>query len=121
MRQREIRLPQRIDHCCKKEGTGMRSLIIVAAMMSATLAQAQTPPPAAPSPPPANAAAGDARARLMAADANKDGKWDKAEWLAGGRRERGFQMLDADSDGFVTQAELKDGMAKMQARRPEPQ
>lgn len=54
---------------------------------------------------------------LAAADANKDGKWDKAEWLAAGRRERGFQMLDADSDGFVSQAELKDGMAKMQARR----
>jgi hypothetical protein len=112
---------RRIDPCHKDEGTHMRSLIILAAMMSATLAQAQTPPPApppaAPSAPPANAATGDARARLMAADANKDGKWDKAEWLAAGRRERGFQMLDADSDGFVTQAELKDGMAKMQARQ----
>ncbi len=104
----------------------MRSLIIVAAMISATLAQAQTPPPAPPpaappATPSANAASGDARARLMAADANKDGKWDKAEWLAAGRRERGFQMLDADSDGFVTQAELKDGMAKMQARQAAPQ
>jgi hypothetical protein len=95
----------------------MRSLILIAAMLSATSAQAQTTPPAPAATPPANAAAGDARARLMAADANKDGKWDKAEWLAAGRRERGFQMLDADSDGFVSQAELKDGMAKMQARR----
>lgn len=100
----------------------MRSLIILAAMMPATLAQAQTPPPVAPSAaPPANAATGDARARLMAADANKDGNWDKSEWLAAGRRERGFQMLDADSDGFVTQAELKDGMAKLQARQATPQ
>ena len=57
----------------------------------------------------------DARARLMAADANKDGKWDKAEWLAAGRREMGFNMIDTDKDGFVTQPELKIGMDRMRA------
>jgi EF hand len=99
----------------------MRVLILAAALLAHTAVIAQTPapagaPPAAPAGAPA-AGAGEARAKLIAADANKDGKWDKAEWLAAGRRDRGFDFMDADSDGFVTQAELKDGMAKMQARR----
>jgi EF hand len=96
----------------------MRLMLIAALFAISGAASAQTPAapaPAAPDAPPPGGA--EARAKLMAADANKDGKWDKAEWLAAGRRERGFQMIDADSDGFVTQAELKDGMARMQARR----
>jgi hypothetical protein len=101
----------------------MRLLIAATTLIAASLASAQTPAPAAPAPaapagaPAAPAGANEARAKLIAADTNKDGKWDKAEWLAAGRRESGFQMLDADTDGFVSQAELKDGMAKMQARR----
>jgi hypothetical protein len=99
----------------------MRVLILAAALLAQSAAYAQTPapanaPPAASGSAPA-AGAGEARAKMIAADANKDGKWDKAEWLAAGRRERGFTFMDTDSDGFVTQAELKDGMAKMQARR----
>jgi hypothetical protein len=85
----------------------VRLIPAAALLLIAAAANAQTPP----------AGAAEARAKLAAADTNKDGKWDKAEWTAAGRRERGFQMLDADGDGFVTQAELKDGMAKMQARR----
>ena len=56
----------------------------------------------------------------MAADANKDGKWSKEEWLAAGRREMGFAMIDADKDGFVTQPELMEGMKRMQAMGMSP-
>ena len=65
--------------------------LFLALALLATPALAQTAPPASP------------RERLIAADANKDGKWSKEEWLAAGRREMGFAMIDADKDGFVTQ------------------
>lgn len=87
-------------------------LFLAASLLLATAAEAQTAPAGQ---------AGDARAKLMAADADKDGKWDKAEWLAAGRRERGFAFLDADKDGFVSQPELKEGMAKLQAIDASPQ
>ena len=86
-------------------------LFLIASIFAATAAMAQPAPPA-------NAAGmADARAKLMAADANKDGKWDKAEWLAAGRREMGFTFMDGDKDGFFTPAEMKAGMEKMQAMR----
>lgn len=88
----------------------MRIFLFTAMALSAAAAVAQTAP----------ADMADARARLMAADANKDGKWDKPEWLAAGRREMGFMLIDADKDGFVTQDELKAGMARMRAMQGAP-
>ncbi len=52
---------------------------------------------------------------LIAADANKDGAWDKAEWLAAGRREMGFNFIDTDRNGRVTREELQIGVAKARA------
>jgi len=80
--------------------------LFLALTLLATPALAQTPPAAAPASP---------RERLIAADSNKDGKWSKEEWLAAGRREMGFAMIDADKDGFVTQPELAEGMKRMRA------
>jgi hypothetical protein len=85
--------------------------LIIIAICAATAASAQ------PAPPTDAAGMADARAKLMAADANKDGKWDKAEWVTAGRREMGFVFMDGDKDGFVTPDELKSGMDKMQAMR----
>jgi hypothetical protein len=78
---------------------------------------AAVPTSAQPAPAPAQS---PARERLMAADADKDGRWSKAEWLAAGRREMGFAMLDADKDGFVTRPELADGMKRMRAMGMSP-
>ena len=50
-------------------------------------------------------------------DKNADGVVDKAEWIAAGRKEERFALVDADGDGKVTVDELKAAMAKMQARR----
>ncbi|PZN95694.1 MAG: calcium-binding protein [Alphaproteobacteria bacterium] len=91
----------------------MRLLLTTMALLAATAAAAQTPPTDA-------AGMAEARAKLVAADTNKDGKWDKDEWLAAGRREMGFRMLDADKDGFVTQPELKTGMDRMRAMQGSP-
>jgi hypothetical protein len=65
---------------------------------------------------PAGADTPDGRhAKLMAMDTDHDGKWSKAEWLAGGRKERSFDLMDTNHDGFLTVEELKTGRAKMKA------
>jgi hypothetical protein len=83
-------------------------LIALAAAALAAPALAQTPPP--PQAPPAKGA-------LRVADKNGDGALDKSEWLAAGRRERGFAMLDADNDGKLTRAEIRAGRERLAARR----
>ena len=50
-------------------------------------------------------------------DKNADGFVDKAEWVAAGRKEERFALVDADSDGKVTVDELKTAMSKMRAAR----
>ena len=80
--------------------------LIIIAICAATAASAQ------PAPPTDAAGMADARAKLMAADANKDGKWDKAEWAAAGRKPMGFGYADTNKDGFVSTDELKAAAAK---------
>lgn len=72
--------------------------LVAAAIIAATAANAQAP---------ADPAAAAARAKLIAADANKDGKWSLAEWTAAGRREMGHGFCDTSKDGLVDPAELK--------------
>jgi hypothetical protein len=54
-------------------------------------------------------------------DKNADGVVDKAEWVAAGRKEARFALVDADSDGKVTVEELTTAMSKMKARRQQKQ
>jgi hypothetical protein len=72
-------------------------LLVLATALIATAATAQAP---------ADPAAA-ARAKLIAADANKDGKWSLAEWTAAGRREMGHGFCDTSKDGLVDPVELK--------------
>lgn len=93
----------------------MRPLLIALTLLASPVeAHAQdnatAPPP--PSPP-----TEEARAKLIAADTDHDGRWSRAEWLAAGRRERGFDFMDTDKDGFLTPAEIKAGLERLQAMR----
>lgn len=86
----------------------MRLFLLAALLPAAALAAEPGQPPA-----PTGAAA----EKLLAADTDGDGSWSKAEWTAAGRRERGFDMLDADRNGLLTRAELRDGLTKLRERR----
>lgn len=54
-------------------------------------------------------------------DKNADGVVDKAEWVAAGRKEERFALVDADGDGKITVEELTTAMSKMKARREQQQ
>lgn len=103
-----------------------------------TAAQSSAPPPpmsgaAASSDAPSSGDAAGARAgrgegrggggaggggnRLQEADTNKDGILSKDEWTAAGLPDPIFGMFDADSDGKVTQDEMKAGREKIRQRR----
>ena len=89
-----------------------RLLPTVTLLAAATIAQpAVAGTPSAQGPAPADIA----RAKLIDADANKDSKWNKAEWLAAGRREMGFAFCDTNKDDLVDQAELKSCAEKARA------
>ncbi len=91
----------------------MRPAFIIAASLIATASIGAVI--AQPAPPAADTAAADRVAKLVAADANQDGKWNKTEWAAAGRREMGFNFCDGDKDGFVTKPELKTCAEKAKA------
>jgi hypothetical protein len=103
----------------------MRTMpLLIASVLFSAPAPAQTPQAQTPQAQTAQAAAptlpntangSDQIAKLLAADANKDGKWDLAEWLAAGRRERGFRFLDTNKDGFLTADEIKAGVERLRA------
>lgn len=83
----------------------MRRTIIAAALASITTlaagaAMAQMPAPAD---------------IIKAWDKNADGVVDKDEWVAAGRPEARFAMVDADKDGKITAEELTTAMARMRA------
>jgi Tfp pilus assembly protein FimT len=87
----------------------MRRTIIAAALASlttlaASAAMAQMPAPAE---------------IIKAWDKNADGGVDKAEWVAAGRPENRFAMVDTDKDGKISAEELTTAMARMRANRPQ--
>lgn len=57
------------------------------------------------------------RERFAAMDTDHDRRVSKAEWLAAGRKELGFAMMDANNDGYVTMNEMKAGREKIKAMR----
>jgi Ni/Co efflux regulator RcnB len=78
----------------------MPRLVILAALASALAA-------------PAAAAQQYTAEQLMKAwDKDRDGVLTKAEWLAAGRKEQGFNFADRDKNGKMTLEELRAGMAR---------
>lgn len=76
-----------------------------------------SPEPAVPGPSAASARPGARLAEAMARiDSNKDGAISRAEWTAAGRRDRGFELFDGDSDGKLTIEEIRSGLSKLRAR-----
>lgn len=52
-----------------------------------------------------------AKAAFDKADQDKDGALNLKEWKAMGRRDRGFQMMDANHDGKLTPEEIRSAIA----------
>lgn len=77
---------------------------IVVATAAVAFAQTDAPPPLR-----------DPAAIFAKADANKDSVIVLEEWLAIGRREMGFNLMDVDGNGKMTQAEFAAGLAKFRA------
>lgn len=77
---------------------------LAVAAAAAAFAQTDAPPPLR-----------DPAAMFAKADANKDSVIVLEEWLAIGRREMGFKLMDADGNGKMTQAEFAAGLAKFRA------
>ena len=91
-----------------------RSLTLIAICMFSLTALAQTPapPPATtgqdPQPPAATSRKGGKGQRgkfMKKMDANADGKIARDEWKG---KPEGFDKLDADQDGFLTAAEIRE-------------
>ena len=80
------------------------AMTIAAATSGTVLAQTGAPPQPR-----------DPAAMFAKADANKDKTIVLTEWLAIGRREMGFKLMDADGDGKVTQPEFTAGLEKFRA------
>lgn len=53
---------------------------------------------------------------LAKTDTDKSGGLSKDEWLAAGRRERGFVFMDGNKDGSIDKGELAAGLAKANER-----
>lgn len=83
----------------------MRRILIAAALASTTALAAGSAMARTPSP----------EKIVKAWDKNGDGGVDKAEWVAAGRKENRFALVDTDGDGKITAEELKVGMAKRKA------
>ena len=60
----------------------------------------------------AQSAPAGAADKFKAVDTNGDGTLSREEWKAAGRRDRGFNYVDADKDGKITPAELQTAAAK---------
>ncbi len=85
------------------------SALILAGASAQAQAQAQTPQPT-------DEQIAKAKAKFQTMDTNGDGMISKPEWLAAGRRERGFAFIDTDHNGEVTVEELRVAAQKSGSR-----
>lgn len=83
------------------------SVVLVAALaLGAAVAHAQSTATPMAAPPKPGASAKDIDAAFVKADANKDGKLDKAESQTMPAVAERFDQLDANTDGFLSRDEF---------------